>query len=127
MVSSILCISSSERVPPRLNNRNLLTVVSWSAMDFASLPSKNTNTSLGYRRPVLLVSGITCTRLRNLFEPSLLTITAGRFFLISPPTDGSKFTHQTSPLFIFDIFKGSFSPLKSLLFPFSVFRHFFVS
>src|ERR1035437_4354319 len=31
------------------------------------------------------VSGTTWTRLRNWFEASLLTITAGRFFLTSPP------------------------------------------
>src|ERR1019366_9256749 len=41
--------------------------------------------------------GTTCTRFRYRLEASLLTITAGRVFCISPPRDGSKSTHQTSP------------------------------
>ena len=49
-----------------------------------------TAASLGYSRSTVLVEGTTCTRLRYLFEASLLTITAGRCFRISPPTEAAK-------------------------------------
>src|ERR1700683_4282589 len=41
--------------------------------------------------------GTTWTRFRLRLDASLLTITAGRVFWISPPSEGSKSTHQTSP------------------------------
>src|SRR5579863_152270 len=52
----------------------------------------------GYTLAVWLVRGTTIRRLRARFAPLLLTISAGRVFWISPPTDGSNATHQTSPL-----------------------------
>src|ERR1035437_8508896 len=70
------------------------------------------------------VSGTTWTRLRNWFEASLLTITAGRFFLTSPPTAGSKLTHQTSPRFMRDVRDGGFCPLMSFCLASLVGRHF---
>jgi hypothetical protein len=36
-------------------------------------------------------------RFKYLLDASLLTITAGRVFRISPPSEGSKSTHHTSP------------------------------
>src|SRR5664279_3952107 len=70
------------------------------------------------------VSGTTWTRLRNWFEASLLTMTAGRFFLTSPPTAGSKLTHQTSPRFMCDVRDGGFCPLMSFCFASLVGPHF---
>src|SRR5713226_8367528 len=46
---------------------------------------------------MLVVNGTTCTRLSSRFETSLLTTIAGLVLRISPPIDGSKATHQTSP------------------------------
>src|SRR5215207_8257217 len=43
---------------------------------------------------------------------SLLTTMAGRRFWISPPRDGSKSTHQTSPRFIGDVSDERLDPLK---------------
>ncbi|HZZ18378.1 MAG TPA: hypothetical protein VFE25_03365 [Opitutaceae bacterium] len=40
-------------------------------------------------------------------------MTAGRRFWISPPTDGSKLTHQTSPRFIRDVQDRGFRPIVS--------------
>ena len=65
-----------------------------------------TNASLGYRRPTLRVRGTTCTRFKYLLAASLLRMIAGRCLRISPPTDGSKLTHQTSPRSIADITDG---------------------
>jgi hypothetical protein len=46
-------------------------------------------------------------------------MTAGHLWRISPPIDGSKFTHHTSPRFITDISGGGFQPFESLdLMPF---------
>src|SRR4051794_22793301 len=77
-------------------------------------PWSVTKASLGYRRSTLLVKGTTWTRFRNWLDASLLTMTAGRCFWISPPTDGSKLTHQTSPRFIRHVPEGDFRPLVSL-------------
>src|SRR5262252_1368535 len=77
-------------------------------------PWRVTNASLGYRRPTLLVNGTTCTRFKYLLAASLLRMTAGRCLRISPPTDGSKLTHQTSPRSIADITDGGFCPGKCL-------------
>src|SRR3954468_11938998 len=41
-------------------------------------------------------------------------MTAGRRFWISPPIEGSKSTHQTSPRFIRDVPDRGFPPLVSL-------------
>src|SRR6185503_17395662 len=50
-------------------------------------------------------------------------MTAGRLFWISPPIDGSKLTHQTSPRFIRNVSKGGFHPLMSLALTGFVRRH----
>src|SRR4030042_7141904 len=92
-------------------------------MALLSLPSNMTSASLGYRRSVLLVRGTTWTRLRNLFDASLLTITAGRFFLISPPTEGSKLTHQTSPLFMRYVLESCLGPIQGFCFSLFVLCH----
>ena len=63
---------------------------------------------------VLLVAGTTCTRLLNWFDVSLLTMTAGRVFLISEPMDGSKFTHQISPRFMVDVAHKIFRPIQGV-------------
>ncbi len=39
---------------------------------------------------------------------------AGRFFWISPPVEGLKLIHQTSPRFIADVPHRSFRPFQSL-------------
>src|ERR1700690_1845256 len=70
-----------------------------------------------------VVSGTTCTRFRCRFAGSLLTMTAGRFFLISPPTAGSKLTHHTSPRFTTDIADRPLRPLKGLGLALFVSRH----
>src|SRR5450756_2367528 len=87
-------------------------------------PLTDTYASLGYSRSMFEVSGTTWTRLRNWFEASLLTMTAGRFFLTSPPTAGSKLTHQTSPRFMRDVRDGGFCPLMSFCLASLVGRHF---
>jgi hypothetical protein len=61
----------------------------------------------------VLVKGTTCTRFKYLFEMSLLRMTGGLVFLISPPTEGSKFIHQTSPRFIAYVSDGCFRQVKS--------------
>src|SRR4051812_33067024 len=50
-------------------------------------------------------------------------MTAGRRFWISPPIDGSKLTHQTSPRFIRDVPDRGLRPLVSLSLPAFVRRH----
>src|ERR1700710_1659436 len=50
-------------------------------------------------------------------------MTAGRRFLISPPTDGSKLIHQTSPRFIRYVPDRGFRPLVSLGLTTFVCRH----
>lgn len=40
----------------------------------------------------------------------MLTMTAGPFVRTSPPTDGSKLTHQTSPRFMHHVRDGRLSP-----------------
>src|SRR5262252_5299778 len=86
-------------------------------------PWRVTNASLGYRRPTLLVNGTTCTRFKYLLAASLLRMTAGRCLRISPPTDGSKLTHQTSPRVIADITDGGFCPGECFGFTRFVLRH----
>src|SRR5438552_946797 len=63
-------------------------------------------------RLTLVVSGTTCTRFRCLLEASLLTMTAGRSLRTSPPTAGSKLTHQTSPRFIGHVSCGGLGPFQ---------------
>ena len=60
------------------------------------------------------MSGTTCTRFRYLFEASLLTMTAGRSFFISPPAAGSQCIHHISPLFITHVPDGAFCPFQGL-------------
>src|SRR3990172_2923042 len=73
-----------------------------------------TTASLGYTRSLREVMGTTCTRFKYLFAASLLMMTAGRFLRISPPTEGSKLTHQTSARLIGYISNGGFSPFQCL-------------
>src|SRR5262245_2009925 len=54
-------------------------------------------------------------------------MTTSRLFRISPPMDGSKFTHQTSPRFIADIVEGSFRPFQGLGFARFVLGHLLIS
>src|SRR5512143_3161388 len=54
-------------------------------------------------------------------------MTAGRFFLISPPMEGSKLTHQTSRRFMCDVLKGDLSPLYSFFLSLFVPRHLGIS
>src|SRR4051794_15294490 len=70
--------------------------------------------SAGKSLATLLVSGTTCIRLRWRLDMSLLTITAGRLFWISPPRDGSKSTHHTSPRFIGHVSDQCLDPLEGL-------------
>src|SRR6266851_2644747 len=71
---------------------------------------------------MLVVNGTTCTRLSSRFETSLLTTIAGLVLRISPPIEGSKATHQTSPRcgglsgLIGDIAGQAFDPLRGLAF-----------
>src|SRR5580700_5524709 len=71
--------------------------------------------------------GTTWTRFRFLLDMSLLTIAAGRVFRISPPREGSKSTHQTSPRSIapirYDISDQTFGPLESIAFPLGIQRY----
>src|SRR2546422_22781 len=92
-------------------------------MTLLCLPWRVTNASLGYRRLTLLVNGTTCTRFKYLLAASLLRMTAGRCLRISPPTDGSKLTHQTSPRFIADITDCGFCPGKRFGFTRFILRH----
>src|SRR3970040_241504 len=92
-------------------------------MALLRLPWTVTYASLGYRRSTLLVSGMTWTRLRNWFAASLLTMTAGRSFLISPAMDGPKLTHQTSPRFIGPGPDGGLGPFGPLALPPPIFGH----
>src|SRR3990172_926584 len=85
-----------------------------------------TTASLGYTRSVREVMGTTCTRFKYLFAASLLMMTAGRFLRISPPSDGSKFTHQTSPRLIGHISNGRLRPLERLGLAGFVLAHFHV-
>src|SRR5437764_12890821 len=85
-------------------------------MALCFLPRTLTKASLGYRRSTLVVSGTTCTRLRCLLAASLLTMTAGRSLRTSPPTAGSKLTHQTSARFIGHISHDGFGPREGLRF-----------
>src|SRR5215475_476292 len=92
-------------------------------MALLCLPWRVTNASLGYRRPTLLVNGTTYTRFKDLLAASLLRMTAGRCLRISPPTDGSKLTNQTSPRFISDITDCGFGPGERFGFTHFVLRH----
>src|SRR5712691_13413398 len=83
-------------------------------MALLCLPWRVTKASLGYRRPALRVNGTTCTRFKYLLAASLLRMIAGRCLRISPPTDGSKLTHQTSPRSIAAITDSGFRPGKRL-------------
>src|ERR1035437_1035024 len=70
--------------------------------------------------------GTTCTRFKYRLEASLLTITAGRVFCISPPRDGSKSTHQTSPRsmrLVSDVSDQSFRPSQRFPLPIPVRSH----
>src|SRR5438552_3786399 len=111
----------------RFSKRSLLTVASWSAMALLRRRLTLTRASLGYTRRTRVVSGTTWTRFRYWFEASLLTITAARFFWISPPTEGPKLIHQTSPRFIADIPHRVFRPLQSFGFALLVSSHLPVS
>ncbi|HEV2687067.1 MAG TPA: O-acetyl-ADP-ribose deacetylase [Bryobacteraceae bacterium] len=59
--------------------------------------------------------------MRLRLDASLLTMTAGRVFAISPPSDGSKSTHQTSPrstgMLARNVSDSRFGPFQRLLFP----------
>src|SRR3972149_713352 len=70
--------------------------------------------------------GTTWTRFRNWLEASLLTMTAGRVFLISPPTAGPKRTHHTSPRIILHLAESPFRPLQRLGFAAFLFGQFAV-
>src|ERR1019366_864866 len=70
---------------------------------------------------------MTTTRLSIEFAASLLIMTAGRVFCISPPIEGSKETHHTSPLFIGLVSYQSFAPLVGFPFMLCVTRHFSVT
>src|SRR5829696_1378376 len=61
--------------------------------------------------------GTTWTRFRNWLDASLLTMTAGRRLRISPPSDGSKLTHQASPRLIRHVPDGRLGPCMSFGFP----------
>jgi len=52
---------------------------------------------------------------------------ADRGFRISPPREGSKLTHQTSPRCIETVLHGDLCPVQSLSLPLSVLRHLFIS
>src|SRR5579863_10091121 len=69
--------------------------------------------------------GTTINRLRAAFAALLLRMTAGRVFWISPPTEGSNATHQTSPL-RGCIADKSFAPLFCFCFAAGIVRHFAV-
>ena len=90
-------MSGSDNTPSLAPRRSLLTVAIWSAIAFRWSPLRTTVASHGYTRSVRLVMGTTCKRFKVRFAALLLTITAGRIFCISPPSDGSKLTHHTSP------------------------------
>src|SRR3990170_3619843 len=62
-------------------------------------------------------------RLRYLFAASLLTMMTGRLLRISPPMEGSKSTHQTSPLFMGAVPEGCLGPFQRLFLPGLVLRH----
>src|SRR4051794_30044306 len=62
-----------------------------------------------------------------MFAASLLTMTAGRRFCISPPTEGSKFTHQTSPRFIGYVPDKCLDPFQRLSFSRFISGHFRVA
>src|SRR3990170_7336751 len=85
-----------------------------------------TTASLGYTRSLREVMGTTCTRFKYLFAASLLMMTAGRFLRISPATDGSKFTHQTSPRLIAHVPDGDFCPFESFQFARLILAHFLI-
>src|SRR5437764_15424156 len=85
-------------------------------MALCFLPRTLTKASLGYRRSTLVVSGTTWTRFRCLLAASLLTMTAGRSLRTSPPTAGSKWTHQTSARFIGHVSNGGLGPVQRLPF-----------
>src|SRR5438874_11162416 len=53
-------------------------------------------------------------------------MTAGRLFRVSPPMEGSKFTHHTSPRLIGYIPHGPFCPLQSVGLALLVPRHLLV-
>src|SRR4051812_25521761 len=83
-------------------------------MALCCFPRTRTRASLGYTRSTLVVRGTTCTRFRCLLDASLLMMTAGRSLRTSPPTAGSKLTHQTSPRFIGHIPDGGLGPVQGL-------------
>src|SRR6267142_1101461 len=114
MADSMAVRSDSESEPMTLINRSLLTVVIWSAIALLCCSPSMMKASLGYSLPFLLVSGTTCTRFKYLLEVLLLRITAGLVFLISPPIEGLKLTHQTSPRFIACVSDCGFRKLKSI-------------
>ncbi len=57
MMRSIAFMSSAETVPSLFTSRSLDAVVNWSAIALLSLPATITIASLGYNRPVFVVSG----------------------------------------------------------------------
>src|SRR3972149_10375015 len=66
-------------------------------------------------------------RLRYLFAASVLTMMAGRFLRISPPMEGLKLTHQTSPLFMGAVPEGCFGPFQRFFLAGFILRHLLVS
>src|SRR6266487_3613350 len=123
MIRSILARSAAESRPARSLKRRLLTVVSWSVIAFWPFPFSVIKASLGYRRSTFVESGTTWTRFRYLLAASLLIMTAGRCFWISPSTNGSKLTHQTSPRCISDVSYRGFNPFQCLGLTFLICSH----
>src|SRR6266404_5813061 len=117
---STAAISARFRFPIRWRKRSLLIVLSWSVMAFRCSPFTRTYASDGQKREILVVNGTTGTRLSSRFETSLLTTLAGLVLRISPPIEGSKATHQTSPRcgclsgLIGDIAGQVFDPFRGL-------------
>ena len=77
------------RLPTR---RDPSTVRIWSARALPALPRSSTRTCDGLTRLVLELSGTTVTDRRCRFAASFETTIAGRVFLISAPSPGSKRT-----------------------------------
>src|SRR5450759_2231670 len=100
MARSMPSNSDGDTLPIRFLSRCLSAVMIWSAIALPWAPLTSMRDSNTYSLLVLLVTGITCTRLMAPLDASLLTMTAGRVFLTSEPIAGSKSTHQSSPRFI---------------------------
>jgi len=92
--SSTECTSAAESCPSFRVSRRLSTARTWSQTATAPFPAEGVATTIGGcgRGPV--ESGTTTTVRRARFRASAVTTTAGRVFLISLPSVGSKLTHQ---------------------------------